>query len=270
MLFIVTDPGTPTAGDVLFATIVVGGPWAVGLAVRLRRDRERALLAENDGLQREQAERARAAVAEERARIARELHDVVSHAISVTVLQARGGRRVLAADPSAAREAFDVIERTNAQALGDMRRLLAVLRESDEELAHVPQPSLGSVTELVTQMRSSGLDIALRVEGDIGGVPPGVDLSAYRIVQEALTNVLKHAPRSRCTVTVGYGEVAVDVAVENDGQGRAEIPPQREPGGHGLIGVQERVAVAGGALEVGPTPTGGFRVRARLPYEVPA
>jgi signal transduction histidine kinase len=211
-------------------------------------------------------------VAAERARIARELHDVVSHAISVTVLQARGGRRLVGVDDAAVRRSLDAIEHTNTAALGDMRRLLAVLRDTEDVTTDglMPQPSLSRLEELVEQVRGSGLPVDLEVSGEPGIVPPGVDLSAYRIVQEALTNVLKHAgTKARARVQVTYRPDDVDVAVIDDGRlwvsgGEAT----RHGDGHGLINIRERVAVVGGTVKAGPGPDGGFVVRAHLPFSV--
>ena len=263
-----------SAGSVGFAVFFVGGPWAAGLAIRLRRQRESELDAENERLRREQEEQAARAVAEERSRIARELHDVVSHAISVTVLQARGARRTLTSDPDGARKALDAIEQTNTAALGDMRRLLAVLRDTEPEgLAtdnHAPQPSLAHLEELVAHVRESGVPVEVEVVGTPQDLPPGVDLSAYRIVQEALTNVLKHAAQARARVVLDYSDDALAVTVSDDG-----IPGPvygTEPGGgHGLIGIRERVAVVGGDVTAEPGRDGGFEIRAVLPYalEVP-
>lgn len=247
----------PDAGDVAFTLAFLGGPWALGLTLRLRQEREAAL---------QQA--SREALTRQRATIARELHDVVSHAISVTVLQARGGRAMLGRDDDAAREAFDAIERTNTAALSDMRRLLAVLRDTDDGAEatgddRAPQPTLGNLDRLVEQVRSAGLRVDLQVDGAADDVPPGVDLSAYRIVQEALTNVLKHAgSRASALIRVAYSPEDVVVSVTDDGRGPGDVGA----GGRGLIGVQERVAVVGGEVEVGPAPSGGFSVRARLPF----
>jgi signal transduction histidine kinase len=275
-LFVQGDGGLARAdlGDFAFALVFAGAPWAAGLTLRLRREREAQLSAENDQLRREQEERAARAVAEERSRIARELHDVVSHAISVTVLQARGARATLDADPVAARRALDAIEQTNTAALGDMRRLLAVLRDTEPEGLttddHAPQPSLAHLERLVIHVRESGVPVELEVVGTPQDLPPGVDLSAYRIVQEALTNVLKHAADARARVVLEYTDDALAVTVTDDG-----IPGPvngTEPGGgHGLIGIRERVAVVGGDVDAGPRPDGGYEIRARLPFalEVP-
>ena len=240
--------------DVLFIAMIVGGAWLAGRAIRHRRLRETQL-------EREKAE-AEAAIAEERARIARELHDVVAHAISVIVLQARGGRKLLDAEPEEARQALDAIERTASQALGEMRRLLGLLRESDAELALAPQPTLSRLEDLVGQVREAGLPVEVAVEGEPRELPPGVDLSAYRIVQEALTNALKHAGPATARVTVRYGDGELDLEISDDGVGAGN----GGGAGQGLAGIRERVAVFGGDVETGQRPEGGYAVRARLPY----
>ncbi len=265
--FVVGDSrGRPVApGDIVFATFFVGTPWAAGVAIRLRKEREDSLAAHNVALQRDQEARAREAVAAERSRIARELHDVVSHAIAVTVLQARGGRKMIGVDDSKVRQCLDAIEHTNAQALSDMRRLLSLLHDADADRQRAPQPSLARLDPLIEQVRASGLPVEVTISGVAERVPPGVDLSGFRIVQEALTNVLKHAgPGARAQVEVSYGPDNVDILIENDGAAVATSSPD----GRGLIGIRERVAVVGGAVEAGPGKAGGFVVRARLPYGV--
>jgi signal transduction histidine kinase len=268
--FVIDDASD--ASDVAFGMAFVGTPWGVGVAMRLRRERETHLQAEAELLRSDQEDSARRVVAAERARIARELHDVVSHAISVTVLQARGGRRLVGVDDAAVRRSLDAIEYTNTAALGDMRRLLAVLRDTEEaaESGFMPQPSLSRLEELVEQVRSSGLPVDLEVSGEPGTVPPGVDLSAYRIVQEALTNVLKHAgTNARARVQVTYRPHDVDVAISDDGRLSVNRGEVARPGdGHGLINIRERVAVVGGTVKAGPGPDGGFVVSAHLPYSV--
>jgi signal transduction histidine kinase len=276
VLFLTSESGTGAidSGDVGFALFFVGTPWAAGVAVRFRHERELALRQRNAALQRDQDARARAAVTAERARIARELHDVVAHAISVTVMQARGGRAMLGRDEAEVRRALDAIEQTNTAALSDMRRLLAVLRdtEGEPEGRAAPQPSLANLDGLVDQVRAAGLPVEVQVTGDgeTGSVPPGVDLSAFRIVQEALTNVLKHAgPTASARVAVDYGTDALQVTVADDGVGPLEDTDGT--GGHGLVGIRERVAVVGGRVEVGPGPLGrGYVVTARLPYALEA
>ncbi|HEX4747706.1 MAG TPA: histidine kinase [Gaiellaceae bacterium] len=251
---LITDPEGVYLGGMLFFGMFVGIPWVAGRAVRHRRLREQQL-------EREKAE-AEAAIVEERSRIARELHDVVAHAISVIVLQARGGRKVLETEPDEARQALDAIEHTATQALDEMRRLLGLLRESDEELALTPQPTLTRVDELVARVREAGLPVELAVVGEPTTLPPGVDLSAYRIVQEALTNALKHAGPATARVTVRYGDGELDLEITDDGAGDTN----GDGGGHGLVGIRERVAVFGGDVEAGRRPEGGYVVRARLPY----
>ena len=259
----VTDDGDPFHwGDIVFGSFILGGPWLAGLAIRLRREREQVLTRRTVELERDQEERARAAVAEERTRIARELHDVVAHAISVVVVQARGGRKVLASDPEASRTAFDSIERTGEQALGEMRRLLGMLRDDEDDHSRAPQPSLVRLESLAEEMRASGLPVELDVDGVPNGIPPGIDVSGYRIVQEALTNVLKHAGPAVARVTVRYASDAVEVTVADDGRGGLTGSGT----GNGLLGIRERVAVVGGEIVAGPQPEGGFAVHARLPY----
>ena len=237
-------------GNAVFFFTIFGGIWLAGRAIRRRRLRERELIVERD-------EGARAAVAEERARIARELHDVVAHAISVIVLQARGARH---ADGAERDEALKAIESTGAAALAEMRRLLHMLRADDEAMALAPQPSLDQLEVLVAQVRDAGLPVELRVEGTRRSLPPGVDVSAYRIVQEALTNALKHAGPARAQVSIRYEPDALELEIADTGAGATN----GDGAGHGLVGMRERVAVFGGELDSGPH-SGGFTVRARLP-----
>lgn len=235
----------------LFFGFFFGAPFLSGLAIRHRRERERLLVQERD-------ERARAAVAEERARIARELHDVVAHAISVIVLQARGARHAEGAERD---EALDAIESTAASALAEMRRLLHMLREDDDAVALAPQPSLDHLDHLVAQVRDAGLPVEVDVDGERRELPPGVDVSAYRIVQEALTNALKHAGPASARVSVRFGDDALELEIADTGSASAN----GAGAGHGLAGMRERVALFGGRLDTGPRDGGGFEVRARLP-----
>ncbi len=242
-------------GNLTFFAGIFGGTWLAGRAMRRRRGRERELILERE-------EKARAAVLEERTRIARELHDVVAHAISVIVLQARGARHSLDSRPEDAHNAVDAIEQTATQALQEMRRLLGMLRADGEELALAPQPSLANLDSLVAHVRDAGLPVDVRIEGTPHELAPGIDLSAYRIVQEALTNALKHAGRARAHVLVRYGEDALELEVVDTGAGSANGD---SGAGHGLAGMRERVAVFGGQLESGPRGEGGYSVHARLP-----
>jgi signal transduction histidine kinase len=250
-------------GDLLFIATILGGAWLAGRAMRYRREREHVLELLTVDLEREREEKARAAVAEERVRIARELHDVVAHAISVIVLQARGARRSLAADPVETREALDTIEATGSEALAEMRRLLGMLRSDDEEIALAPQPSLRYLDALAAQVREAGLPVDLSVEGEPTELPPGVDLSAYRIVQEALTNALKHAGPATARVVVRYRENDLELEIVDTGAGASASDGE----GHGLAGMRERVWLYGGKIETGPRDSGGFAVRARLPLD---
>jgi signal transduction histidine kinase len=255
--------GQFSLGDLLFIAMIVGGAWLAGRAMRYRRERERTLERLTVDLEREREEKARAAVAEERVRIARELHDVVAHAISVIVLQARGARRSLATDPEETREALDMIEATGSEALTEMRRLLGMLRTHDEDVALAPQPSLRYLDALAAQVCEAGLPVELSVEGEPIELPPGVDLSAYRIVQEALTNALKHAGPTSARVVVRYGKDDLELEIADTGAGAAASDGE----GHGLVGMRERVSLYRGRLEAGPRDGGGFAVRARLPLD---
>ena len=247
------EPGDPfTFADLAFFLVLAAGPLALGRFVRGRRDREHAV----------GERRAAEAVAEERTRIARELHDVVAHAISLIVVQSRGARRMLDEDPEEARAALGVIERSGSDALVEMRRLLGLLRRTDAALSLAPQPSLRRIDDLVEGIRASGLPVELVVEGDPVDLPPGVDVSAYRIVQEALTNALKHAGPARARVTISYGPDAVALSIADDGAGVAGGNGAK---GYGLAGMRERVAVYGGELESGARPEGGYALRVRLP-----
>ena len=199
---------------------------------------------------------------EERARIARELHDVVAHSISVMVLQARGGRRVLESEPTDAREAFAVIESTGQQALDEMRRLVGMLRSGEKTLPLAPQPSLKEVGMLVEQVRAAGLPVQLDIEGEPRDLPPGVDLSAFRIVQEALTNALTHAGPARARVVLRYRADELELEISDDGTGDGS----GSGSGYGLVGMRERVSVYGGELQAGRQPGGGYALRVRLPF----
>lgn len=250
-------------GDVIFIILILGSAWAAGRAMQYHRDREGLLQQLMTDLDRERDTKARAAVTEERIRIARELHDVVAHAISVIVIQARGARRSLADDPDETREALDTIEATGGGALTEMRRLLGMLRTQDETVALAPQPSLRFIDELVAQVTAAGTPVDVTVEGEPVELPAGIDLSAYRIVQEALTNTLKHARPATAQLVIRYGKNELELEVSDTGTGTAVDKAK----GHGLVGMRERVSLYGGELEAGPADTGGFRVQARLPLD---
>ncbi len=254
--------GEDPIGDALFIGGILFAVWGAATIVRSRNELATALAARTVELEHEREEKARLAVAEERARVARELHDVVAHNLSIMVVQAGAERRALAGERPQTAEVLDTIEQTGRAAMAEMRRLLGMLRRSDDELALAPQPSLEHVGDLVAQVREAGLPVELVVEGDVRALPRGIDLSAYRIVQEALTNALKHAGPARARVTIRYGAGALDVEVADDGGGPPGEPPA---GGHGLIGMRERVALFGGELATGRRSGGGYAVRARLP-----
>ena len=258
-----TDPDEASLGSYAFFLFVVGGSWLAGRAIRHRRQSERLLEERAVAAEREREARARAAVAEERTRIARELHDVVAHAISMIVVQARGGRRSLATEPAEARAAFDSIEEAGAQALTEMRRLLGMLRNDDEQLALAPQPALRNLDTLVAQLREAGLSVEFSIEGEPTELPTGIDLSAYRIVQEALTNALRHAGPATARVIIRYRRDGLELEIVDTGSGADD----GDVAGRGLLGMRERAALYGGEVEAGQRRGGGFAVRARLPLD---
>ncbi|MEA2284061.1 MAG: hypothetical protein QOJ21_104 [Solirubrobacteraceae bacterium] len=261
---IVDDNGVE---DLLFVSIISGGVWATGRMVRSRRQLAAALADRNVLLEHEQEARARQAVAEERTRIARELHDVVAHSVSVMVVQAGAERRALGDERQSTREVLEAIEETGRQALTEMRRLLGMLRKDDDELALAPQPSMEHLELLVSQVREAGMPVQLELEGEPVPLPPGVDLSAYRIVQEALTNALKHAGPARARVRVRYRHDELELEILDDGPGPLAATNGADPDGHGLVGMRERVSLFGGDLAAGQRREGGYAVRARLPLE---
>ena len=245
------------------AVVACAAAWVVGRALRRWRLEAVELGRHAGRLERESDQRARLAAAEERARIARELHDVVAHAVSVIVVQAQGAQRVLVGEQEPVRDALGSIEASGRQALVELRRMLGILRRGDEELALTPQASLRHLDGLVEHVREAGMPVELRIEGDPEPLPPGVDVSAYRIVQEALTNALKHAGPARASIVVRYGPDELELEISDDGRSSGK----GDGTGHGLVGMRERVAVVGGVLESGVRPGGGFVVRARLPHE---
>jgi signal transduction histidine kinase len=240
--------------------------WAVGNAFRRRGARELELEGRAERLEREREQNSRIAVAEERSRIARELHDVVAHSISVMVVQMGAAREIMDCEPQTARDTLRSGEAAGRDALSEMRRMLGILRMSDERGALDPQPGLAQVEGLVQRVREAGLPVQLTVEGCCRPLPPGIDLAAYRIVQEALTNVRKHAGAASADVRIHYGEHHLDVDVCDDGRGPAA---PSNGAGHGLVGMRERVALYGGALRTGPEPHGGFGIHARLRVREP-
>jgi signal transduction histidine kinase len=249
-------------GQTIFYWLAFSGLWLVGLIIKLYREsaaraqRRAALFAQDREL------RAREAVAEERARLARELHDGVGHALNVVVLHAQGAQRVLETKPNLAREALASIESAGRQALTDVERMLGLLRtEEDDVLA--AQPGLAQIPELAAQVTEAGLPVTVHQEGQQVTLPASLDLTAYRVVQESLTNSLKHAGNAHAAVVVRYLDGAVELEVTDTGRGAAAAPSAT--GGRGIPGMRERVTVFGGRLEVGPRPQGGFRVWAWFP-----
>jgi signal transduction histidine kinase len=256
-------PGTFSAsGTRPGAWLAFAIAWLVGRDQRRRRQRVGELEDRAERLEREREEQAQLAVAEERGRIARELHDVIAHNVSVIVVQAQAGPH-LVGDTKRVVGVFQAIESSGRDALGELRRLLGILRSGDDQLAIGPQPGLSSLQSLVEHVRASGVSLELRIEGEPVHLPAGVDLSAYRIVQEALTNVVKHAGGAAAEVVIRYRERALELDVVDDGHSR---PVDVNGAGHGLIGMRERVALYGGTLEAGTRDGGGYAVRARLPF----
>jgi signal transduction histidine kinase len=263
---------THTAGwSMVSNTIVFVGVWWLGRSLRLRR----AYLAELESrarrLERARDTDSRAARTEERSRIARELHDVVAHHVSVMTVQASAAKRILERDPEAVAEALATIEQMGRTALGEMRRIVGVLRTEAEPVTGElsPQPGIRDVNQLVEQLRETGLGVQLWIEGEPSQLSPGVDLAAFRLIQEALTNTLKHAgPQARAWVRIHYASRRLTVEVEDDGRGLVVgLGENGDSNGHGLVGMSERVALYGGDLRIGPRIGGGFEVRARFPLE---
>jgi signal transduction histidine kinase len=249
------DVGVFTWVPVLVMVLVRG-------AVRGRQLRAEALAARAELLEREQAVRASEAVAEERARIARELHDLVAHNVSVMVIQAGAERHALPDEQKATRETLESIEQSGRQALAEARRLLGVLRRDGEREQLEPQPGVGQIDVLVEQVQKAGLAVRLAIDGEPVALPAGLDLCVYRVVQEGLTNALKHAGRAHAEVCLRYAPRALDVDICDDGAGG---PTNGDGAGHGLIGMRERVALYGGTLDAGPRAGGGFEIHAHLP-----
>jgi signal transduction histidine kinase len=262
-----------SSGVVTFSTWVASElgvlvAWLAGRNLRLRRARWAELQARTERLEREREEEARRAVTEERLRIARELHDVIAHSMSVIAVQSAVGNHVIDAQPAEARQALAAIEATSRSALTEMRRLLGVLRQEGEPRGSLsPAPGLADLSSLVSQVQDAGLQVWINVDGQRGSVPPGIDLSAYRVIQEALTNVIKHAGSAAATVTIRYRDDSVTVEIANQAPAAsvAHVPAPRMGSGHGIIGMRERVAVFGGQFAAGSGPDGGFLVRACFP-----
>jgi signal transduction histidine kinase len=242
---------------VFSAGVVVAAPWFAGRVTRARNLRVAAL-------EREQGQRARLAVSDERRRIARELHDVVAHSVSVMVTLADGAGRILDRDPDRARDALGSIGETGRAALSELQRSLGVLRRNDGDAALVPQPGIDDLGAPIEHAREAGLTVAVAVEGEPRPLPQGVDLAGYRIVQEALTNTIKHAGAVNTRVTIRYGEGDLELEIVDDGP-CPSADGVGEGRGHGLVGMRERVTLSGGEFRAEPGRDGGFRVHARIP-----
>jgi signal transduction histidine kinase len=257
-------PGHTTA-ELIFIPIDFGISWLAGFL--LRGSAEQAEAAEVRATLAEQEREADAlrAVVEERTRIARELHDIVGHSVSVMTVQTSGVRRLLRPEQEQELEALLAVERTGREALAEMRRVVGALRDADESPALAPRPSLSRVDKLVARARETGLPVDLEIEGEPVALPAGVDLTAYRLVQEGLTNAIKHAAARHADVRIRYDGDHVEIEVCDDGRGADEADAASSDGGHGLVGMRERVSIYGGELEAGPRSEGGFRLRARLP-----
>lgn len=253
------------AGWMLF----VGVPVALGRGLASRSALTQRLRATTEALERENTARARRAAAEERVRIARELHDVVAHSVSVMVVQTAAARRVAPSDREAAREALRMVETCGREVLVEMRRVIGVLRRGDGELSGAVSPTLGELEGLIGRARSAGLTVNLKVQGRPRKVAPDVDVVAFRVVQEALTNAIKHAGPVYAQVMVKYGEQALELEISDSGKAGAGPPIPGGGGGHGLTGMHERIALYGGRLLAGPVTGGGFRVQASIPFEAP-
>ncbi len=272
------EPGGSWA-QVIFVTVIMTVPfvlaWVLGDSLRTRRAYFDQLEERAARLEREREAQSKVAVAAERARIARELHDVVAHNVSVMVVQADGAAYVMDAAPDQAKQALETISSTGRQALAEMRRLLGVLRTGDapESGEYVPQPDVEQIEDLVAQVRQTGLEVDFKVEGTPRPLPSGVELTAYRVVQEALTNTRKHGgPDAGASVRLVYFDDGLGLLIEDDGRGAAHELYEdggADGAGHGMIGMRERVGMVGGTLDAGPRPGGGFRISALLPLKPP-
>jgi signal transduction histidine kinase len=259
---VLNDP-THSWGDLFFTPLLFAVGWLVGFALHARSEQTEVAEQRAARAERERESAARIAVAEERARIARELHDVVAHAVSVMVLQVGAVRHRMPDEDADSREALRNVEQAGRTALAEMRRLLDAMRREEDQLDLAPQPGLDKLPRLLTDVRAAGLDARLEVQGNPVPLTSGLDLSAYRIVQEGLTNTLKHARAEHALVRVRYGEADLELEIQDDGRGATGSDGL----GHGLVGIGERVKIFGGEMDAGTTPQGGFRLRARLPMD---
>ena len=261
-IVVYNDP-THHSGNLVSTPVAFAIGWLVGYALRERTEQTEAAEERAERAERDREAAARVAVAEERGRIARELHDVVAHAVSVMVLQVGAVRHRMPESDAENREALQNVEQAGRTALAEMRRLLGAMRRDDEPAELAPHPGLADLDRLLGDVRAAGLAVRLRVHGDPVELPPGLDLSAYRIVQEGVTNTLKHAHAHQAEVDVHYDARDLRVEVRDDGGGS----PTGDGLGHGLVGIRERVKIFGGEMSAGGAPGGGFLLRARLPLD---
>jgi signal transduction histidine kinase len=250
-----------TPQDFFWVWFFMVGAWVTGYLVAERTTRAEGIAAQARELEREQREAAERAVAEERQRIARELHDVVAHSVSVMTVQTGAVRRLLRPEQERERQALESVEATGREALTEMRRLVGLLKDSSTMPEYAPQPGLGTIDSLLETVRAAGLPVELDVDGAPRDLAPGIDLTAYRVVQEALTNALKHAGCGQAWVSLRWGDEQLELEIAND----AGSDGGGDGGGYGLVGMRERVSLYGGELESGTSDDGGYVVRARLP-----
>ncbi|PWU19259.1 MAG: sensor histidine kinase [Candidatus Rokuibacteriota bacterium] len=258
---IVYNAPNSAPSEQILIPLLFGICWLAGFALHGRAEQADAAELRANQAERDREAAARVAVAEERARIARELHDVVAHSVSVMVLQAGAVRHKLPAELEADKDALKHVEQTGRAALAEMRRLLGAMRSDGDGLDRAPQPGVDALGSLLEEVGRAGLPVRLHVSGDQTPLPRGIDLSAFRIVQEGLTNALKHARASHADVTLGYGPEELRIEVRDDGVGSSTGAGR----GHGLVGVRERVKIYGGEMTAGVDPDGGFVLRTRLP-----
>jgi signal transduction histidine kinase len=263
----VAVPAMQAPGEILFSAAVIGGVWLAGRYAGGRQRTADQMTSYAALLEREQDRLAAEALAGERARIARELHDIVAHSVSIMGVQAGAARLSMDTEPDRARQVLLSIEETAREAVGELRRLLGVLRADGQPPELAPQPGLADLPGLLAQTREAGVAVTLTIEGAPVSLPAGVDLAAYRIVQEALTNVRKHAAPCTACLRIAYGDSRITLEVRDTGT-QARHPDAGKNGGHGLVGMRERAIVYGGTLEAGPDTSGGFRVSAILPARV--
>jgi signal transduction histidine kinase len=259
---------TAAIGSAIFYSALAIAAWAIGRLVRRHRSRLSHLQERHQAEVEQQRAAAQQAVSIERLRIARELHDIVAHSVTIMVLHAAGAKRVMDTDQRRAKESLTTIEQSGQQAMGELRRLLELLRENDGQANSrpgSPLPGLAQLPQMVSSVRGSGIDVSLQITGPPGRLDTSIELAAYRLVQEALTNITKHrGAGASATVSIDWGAEKMTVAVENDSAGSPQLLTSLSTG-NGLTGLRERIAIAGGDFAAGPTDSGGFRVAARLP-----